>query len=158
MSNLVPDSQDPRNLAPADSSRVLPDFIAKQTENLFNTTDYGEQKQILEIKGTAIELRKKFNEMETEEQLKNIEVEKRMQLAQLEIAEAKYKTTFFKVRQALGLASIPIFIGLGMYSYLENTSLGTLLIVLGLSGALLNPLQDVVKMLGLPTGKDNTKS
>jgi hypothetical protein len=115
MSNLVPDPQDPNNLVPVDSSKILPDFIAKQTENLFNTTDYNEQKQILEIKGTAIELRKKFNEMETEEQLKNIEVEKRMQLAQLEIAEAKYKTTFFKARQILGPASIPILIALGMY-------------------------------------------
>jgi ABC-type multidrug transport system fused ATPase/permease subunit len=157
MANLVPDPQDPRNLVPTDSSRILPDFLTKQTENLFNTTDTGKQKEILEVMEKAIEVRKKFNEIEKEEQLKNTELEKRMQADRLEIAESKYKTTLFRARQILGLISIPMFIAFGMYSYTSNISLGTLMIVIGLSGALLNPLQEIIKVLGLSNGKDNTK-
>jgi ABC-type multidrug transport system fused ATPase/permease subunit len=149
MANLVPDPQDPRNLVPTDSSRILPDFL--------NTTDTGKQKEILEVMEKAIEVRKKFNEIEKEEQLKNTELEKRMQADRLEIAESKYKTTLFRARQILGLISIPMFIAFGMYSYTSNISLGTLMIVIGLSGALLNPLQEIIKVLGLSNGKDNTK-
>ncbi len=59
MANLVPDPQDPRNLVPTDISRILPDFLTKQTENLFNTADTGKQKEILEVMEKAIEVRKK---------------------------------------------------------------------------------------------------
>jgi hypothetical protein len=190
MSNLVPDPENSRNLAPAGKSEVLSDFLVKLNESLLNTTGTSEQQDILETMDRTIEVRKKVNSLEIEEillkverdkrieiallsseleiaearsrirdelELKSTEVEKKKQSAKLEIVEAKYKIISFQAKQILGFTSIPLFIGFGIYSYLHSNDsyLGITMIVLGLGGALLNSLQDVMKLLGLPTSKDN---
>jgi hypothetical protein len=161
MSNLVPDPENAHNLAPSDKSEVLSDFLVKLNENLLKTTGTSEQQDILEIMDRTIEVRKKVNSLEIEEILLKFEKDKKIEMAllssELEIVEAKYKIISFQTRQILGFTSIPLFIGFGIYSYLHsnNSYLGITMIVLGLGGALLNSLQDVMKMIGLPTSKDN---
>jgi hypothetical protein len=83
MSNLVPDPENSRNLAPAGKSEILSDFLVKLNESLLNTTGTSEQQDILETMDRAIEVRKKVNSLETEEILLRVEKDKKIEMALL---------------------------------------------------------------------------
>jgi hypothetical protein len=107
MSNLVPDSQEPSDLTPADKSDILSDFLVRLNENLLNTTKTNEQKEILETMEQAFEIRTKASSLEFNEILQRVERDKIIKIAiissELEIATARNK-----IRDELELKNIEI--------------------------------------------------
>jgi hypothetical protein len=117
MSNFSPDPEDSRDLVPLDNSEILPVFISSQANGLFDATDPKVQKEILENIEKAIELSKRLKDMQAEETIRPIEIERKKSVAQLEIEENRYKILSLKVKKTLGIVSIPISLAFGLYSY-----------------------------------------
>jgi hypothetical protein len=161
MSNFSPDPEDSRDLVPLDNSEILPIFISSQANGLFDATDPKVQKEILENIEKAIELSKRLKDMQAEETIRPIEIERKKSVAQLEIEENRYKILSLKVKKTLGIVSIPISLAFGLYSYvvLDKPSQGVFMIIFGLGGALLTYFKERPKLSDFlfDNPKDNPK-
>jgi hypothetical protein len=161
MSNFSPDPEDSRDLVPLDNSEILPVFISSQANGLFDATDPKVQKEILENIEKAIELSKRLKDMQAEETIRPIEIERKKSVAQLEIEENRYKILSLKVKKTLGIVSIPISLAFGLYSYvvLDKPSQGVFMIIFGLGGALLTYFKERPKLSDFlfDNPKDNPK-
>jgi hypothetical protein len=161
MSNFSPDPENSRDLVPLDNSEILPVFISSQANGLFDAKDPKVQKEILENIEKAIELSKRLKDMQAEETIRPIELERKKSAAQLEIAENRYKILSLKVKKTLGIASIPISLAFGLYSYviLNKPSQGVFMIIFGLGGALLTYFKERPKLSDFlfDNPKDNSK-
>jgi hypothetical protein len=161
MSNFSPEPEDSRDLVPLDNSEILPVFISSQANGLFDATDPKVQKEILENIEKAIELSKRLKDMQAEETIRPIEIERKKSVAQLEIEENRYKILSLKVKKTLGIVSIPISLAFGLYSYvvLDKPSQGVFMIIFGLGGALLTYFKERPKLSDFlfDNPKDNPK-
>jgi hypothetical protein len=159
MSNLVPDSSSNTYLYPKSRLQIqsnlqiqisdLEDFLIKQQTELSMATDEEEINKLLERISKIAEILRNLRKDSREEISSIMELNERFYNSEANMTEAKSRNVSIKVKQILGIFSIPSCIAFGAYSYiyLQQPSLGLILVIFGLSGGLLTLSKDDIKSL-----------